>query len=69
MPVIKKIEEIGGALPGTSAFVDSQLKKFQKDAKVFRDKEGPGWSNFKWRPLVSYRNHRWKKLLSMLSRF
>jgi hypothetical protein len=31
--------------------------------------EEMSWSTLKWRPLVSFREHRWRKLLSLLSRY
>ncbi len=27
------------------------------------------WGGLKWRPLISFRKHRWRVLLSMVSRF
>ncbi len=27
------------------------------------------WEELKWRPLVSFRKHRWRKLFSLLSRW
>ena len=27
------------------------------------------WDELKWRPLVSYRNHRWRRVLSLVSQW
>lgn len=29
----------------------------------------PTWEDLRWRPLVSFQHYRWKKLLSMVSRW
>lgn len=31
--------------------------------------EQPSWDTFRWRPLVSFEHHRWRRLFSLLSRF
>ena len=36
--------------------------------KVFRGKK-TAWEDFKWRPLVSFKKHRWKRVLALLSQF
>ena len=36
--------------------------------KVFRHGK-PLWEDFKWRPLVSFKRHRWKRVLGLLSQF
>ena len=35
--------------------------------KSFMELEG--WASLRWRPLVSFREHRWRRLFSLLSRF
>lgn len=34
-----------------------------------REEEEMTCKSLKWRPLVSYREHRWRKLLSLVSRY
>ncbi len=37
-----------------------KLKSFKEEKNI---------DDYKWRPLVSYRKHKWRKLLSLLSKF
>ena len=37
--------------------------------KSFAEWDGKKWTDLKFRPLVSYKSHRWKKLFTMVSRF
>ncbi len=73
-------DRIGTAACGLKHLVYSNLKKTKfhrfgvlrlwPKFKSFKGNEGskPRWSDMKWRPLVSYKKHRWRKVLALLSR-
>ena len=59
------------ALPKASCHEFGVLRLWCK-LKSFKVDEGVvplSWSAFKWRPLVSFRKHRWRRVFSLLSRF
>ncbi len=73
----KVYDEIGIAANGLDHLPFAQLRKTKHHEfgmlrlwpkqKTFLQESR--WNEYKWRPLVSFRKHRWRRVLSLFSRW